>query len=225
MRRNMTALFIGYFLLFFVSCLILLEISKNAIAEITTRQPENSVLLKIGPFSIMNEFIERPPILNSEFVPQPEDKKMIDFSQPFVSDKQLECLTQNIYFEARGEGALGMQAVAYVTLNRVHSGRYPTSVCGVVYQGDRDVNGNRIPSKCQFSWTCDGTVKKIRQPWLWDDAQKVAKNVMLTYSKDKDPTYGSLFYHNTAVNSPFRNMSVIKTTMIGNHIFYRKKNI
>ena len=62
---------------------------------------------------------------------------------PALSDAELFCLVQNIYHEARGESAWGQLAVAYVTLNRVKSGIYPASICGVVYQLH------------QFAWTGD----------------------------------------------------------------------
>src|SRR5262249_45834810 len=48
--------------------------------------------------------------------------------------KAEKCLTNAIYFEARGEPVRGQIAVAQVVMNRVFSGYYPDSVCGVVYQ-------------------------------------------------------------------------------------------
>jgi len=61
-----------------------------------------------------------------------------------LSEDELGCLVENVYHEARGEGALGQAAVAYVTLNRVRSPDYPDTICGVVWQPG------------QFSWTEDG---------------------------------------------------------------------
>lgn len=139
-----------------------------------------------------------------------------------LSDIQLECLTRNLYFEARGEGEKGMEAVAYVTMNRVYSDKYPDSICAVVYQGQRNQKGEKI--NCQFSWTCDGTVKKIQQPLLYDKAKEVAFNVAKNYSLDVDPTKGSLFYHATYLKQPFKRMNVQRVVTIGNHVFYRKSN-
>ncbi len=135
---------------------------------------------------------------------------------------QLECLARNLYFEARGEGEKGMEAVAYVTMNRVYSDKYPDSICAVVYQGQRNQKGEKI--NCQFSWTCDGTVKKIQQPLLYDKAKEVAFNVAKNYSSDVDPTKGSLFYHATHLKHPFKRMNVQRVVTIGNHVFYRKSN-
>ena len=64
-------------------------------------------------------------------------------------EKSEKCLTNAIYFEARGEPVRGQMAVAQVIMNRVFSGYYPDSVCGVVYQ-----NANRR-NRCQFSFACD----------------------------------------------------------------------
>ena len=63
-----------------------------------------------------------------------------------------ECLAENVYFEARGQGAAGWVAVAQVTLNRVQDKRFPNTICEVVKQGLTYENGYPIKNKCQFSW-------------------------------------------------------------------------
>jgi hypothetical protein len=68
----MTALLIGYFLLFFVSFLIIVELSKNAIAEITMNKPQSAVVLKIGPFPVLDDLMSPPPIIESEFMIVPK---------------------------------------------------------------------------------------------------------------------------------------------------------
>jgi spore germination cell wall hydrolase CwlJ-like protein len=45
------------------------------------------------------------------------------------------CLVEAIYFEARGEGVVGMIAVGQVILNRVNDERFPRDVCSVVHAG------------------------------------------------------------------------------------------
>src|SRR5262245_39084047 len=59
-------------------------------------------------------------------------------------ERETKCLADAIYHEARSETEAGQMAVAEVVLNRVNSGKYPNSICGVVYQG-----ANR-PTGCQF---------------------------------------------------------------------------
>ena len=83
--------------------------------------------------------------------------------------KQEKCLAEAVYFEARGEAVRGQIAVAQVVMNRVFSGFYPTSVCGVVYQ-----NANRRLA-CQFTFACDGIPDVVREPDMWDRARKIAK--------------------------------------------------
>ncbi len=83
--------------------------------------------------------------------------------------KAERCLTDAIYFEARGEAVRGQIAVAQVVLNRSFSGYYPTTVCGVVYQ-----NKNRHLS-CQFTFACDGIRDVVKEPDMWERAEKIAK--------------------------------------------------
>jgi hypothetical protein len=83
--------------------------------------------------------------------------------------KSEKCLAEAIYFEARGEAVRGQIAVAQVILNRAFSGKYPDTVCGVVYQ-----NKHRHMA-CQFSFACDNHREVIREPDMWDRAQKIAK--------------------------------------------------
>jgi spore germination cell wall hydrolase CwlJ-like protein len=83
--------------------------------------------------------------------------------------KTERCLTDAIYFEARGEAVRGQIAVAQVVLNRAFSGYYPTTVCGVVYQ-----NKHRHLS-CQFTFACDGIRDVVKEPEMWERAKKIAK--------------------------------------------------
>jgi spore germination cell wall hydrolase CwlJ-like protein len=83
--------------------------------------------------------------------------------------KTERCLTDAIYFEARGEAVRGQIAVAQVVLNRAFSGYYPTTVCGVVYQ-----NKHRHLS-CQFTFACDGIRDVVKEPDMWERAKKIAK--------------------------------------------------
>lgn len=84
-------------------------------------------------------------------------------------DKQEKCLAEAVYFEARGEAVRGQIAVAQVVMNRVFSGFYPTTVCGVVYQ-----NAKRHLA-CQFTFACDGIPDVVREPDMWVRAKKIAK--------------------------------------------------
>lgn len=86
--------------------------------------------------------------------------------------KAEKCLSEAVYFEARGEPVRGQIAVAQVVMNRVFSGFYPNTVCGVVYQ-----NAHRHLA-CQFTFACDDVADVVREPDMWERARKIAKATM-----------------------------------------------
>jgi hypothetical protein len=53
---------------------------------------------------------------------------------PFFSDKDVECLARNIFYESGSEPLEGKVAVGLVTINRSQDPRYPNTICGVVHQ-------------------------------------------------------------------------------------------
>ena len=123
---------------------------------------------------------------------------------------EFQCLATALYFEARGEGGRGMASVGEVILNRVDSGSFPHSICGVVNQAG---NGG-----CQFSYTCDGQSDKVREPGAWDAATKVAKALMS--GAPRTLTAGATYFHTPAVR-PAWSKRFERTAQIGRHIFYR----
>ena len=123
------------------------------------------------------------------------------------------CLTEALYFEARGESLRGQIAVAEVILNRVDSKRYPNSVCGVVQQGQHRRNA------CQFSYNCDGKSNRIGNRKAFNKLGKLAYVMM--NGAERELTGDALFYHNNTVR-PRWSRKMVKTARIGRHIFYRK---
>lgn len=136
-------------------------------------------------------------------------------SQPQIDARQQNCLAQAVFYEARGESQRGQIAVAEVIMNRVRSGYYPTSICGVVYQGSHRATG------CQFTFTCDGSLNRTPRGRAWDRAQRVATAVMSGYTRPI--TQGATHYHTREVN-PVWNSGLVQTTSIESHIFYRFPN-
>src|SRR3546814_9660514 len=69
-------------------------------------------------------------------------------AMPDEADPQLNCLAGAIYFESKGEPLSGQLAVANVIMNRVESGRFPSTIFGVVTQRDQFsfVRGGKIPA-------------------------------------------------------------------------------
>ena len=143
-----------------------------------------------------------------------------------VDDKAVTCMAKNIFFEAAIESTAGKLAVAHVTLNRVDSKQFPNSVCEVVYEGPHYTasNGTQYPvrDRCQFSWYCDGKGDDPREgSRLWEDAQELAKYVLLRSEELPDITDGALFYHASYINVPNGWNKKKVTTKIDTHIFYR----
>ena len=134
--------------------------------------------------------------------------------------EQHHCLALNVYHEARSDSVLGQKAVGFVTLNRVHSSRYPDTICDVVYQAHLDSNGNPIRNKCQFSWWCDGKSDRPENQQAWVIAQQVADEVMQSYGVVEDFTEGATMYHASYVD-PFWSDSYDRTVRIDTHIFYK----
>jgi spore germination cell wall hydrolase CwlJ-like protein len=124
-----------------------------------------------------------------------------------------KCLSEALYYEARGEGAGGQKAVAEVVFHRMNRGNYGHSICAVVYEG-KDRPG------CQFSFTCNGDMKRAKQASAWRQAELLAANILTGQVSLKNSTGGALNYHAISV-SPDWAETMDKTTQIGNHIFYR----
>jgi spore germination cell wall hydrolase CwlJ-like protein len=143
-------------------------------------------------------------------ITQPDYASLIDTDR---AAREQRCLAEAIYFEARSEPEAGQAAVAQVVLNRVNSGLYPSSVCGVVYQ-----NRNRHLA-CQFSFACEGRSLRITEPDSWRQAVRVARQVTdgTTYLADiGDATH----YHANYVR-PFWAKRLKRMDRIGHHIFYK----
>lgn len=131
---------------------------------------------------------------------------------PDDAARAIDCLTAAVYYEARSESDEGERAVAQVVLNRVRDPAFPSSICGVVYQGSTRSTG------CQFSFTCDGSMNHPIQPTAWARARAVATGALagLVYA----PVGSATFYHANYV-SPWWATSMKQVAAIGAHIFYR----
>ncbi len=134
-------------------------------------------------------------------------------SQPAAAGgEEWRCLTEALYFEARGESVKGQFAVAEVILNRVGSARFPNSVCGVVQQGTGRLY------QCQFTYRCDGFKEVIHEKRAWIRVGKVAR--LMLDGAPRTLTEGATHYHTKAV-SPRWSRKFARTTTIGVHHFYR----
>jgi hypothetical protein len=123
-----------------------------------------------------------------------------------ADEKQINCLAENIYHEARGEPEKGMVAVTNVVMNRVHNDKFPKNPC--------DVIAEKTKKRCQFSWKC----KKVEPAKLDDEMIDIAEQA---YTNElPDVTGGALFFHANYVKPRWK---LKRTAVIGNHIFYKWK--
>lgn len=139
-----------------------------------------------------------------------------DAAQPFRANvlsqsRELDCLAQAVYYEARGETPAGQAAVAQVVLNRVRHPAFPKSICAVVFQGAQRGRG------CQFSFACDGSTRGPRETGAWERAKRVASRAF-----DGQVMAGvgnATHFHVTSVQPGWTNL--MRVAQVGAHVFYR----
>ncbi len=127
-------------------------------------------------------------------------------------DEPQECLAQAIYWEAGGEGREGMEALAWVVLNRRAHPDFPATVCEVVREGGEQPG-------CQFKFWCDGKSETPRHADLWAQALAVAAESL--DGRTTDPTGRALFFHAETLGAVPWKVPRERTTQIGRHIYYR----
>ena len=128
------------------------------------------------------------------------------------SSRELECLADAVYYEARGETPSGQAAVAQVVMNRVRHPAFPKSICGVVFQGAYHRTG------CQFSFACDGSMRHARDVGAWNRARKIAARAL---AGDIANQVGSATHFHTTSVSPVWGPRLMRVAQVGMHIFYR----
>ena len=128
------------------------------------------------------------------------------------NSREQHCLAQAIYYEARGESEIGQIAVAEVVVNRARSRHYPDIFCDVVFEGSWRSTG------CQFTFTCDGSLRNKPRGIAWQQARSIATQVMM--GVNRPITHDATHYHTDEV-APVWSASLVETTRIGSHIFYR----
>ena len=125
-----------------------------------------------------------------------------------------KCLAQAIYYEAATEPEQGQRAVAQVVLNRMRHPAYPSTVCGVVYEGW----SKRV---CQFSFTCDGSLRRQPMAALWAKADRTAGEML---DGGTEVSVGSATHYHADYVFPGWAPKLGKIKQIGRHIFYRFPN-
>ncbi len=136
-------------------------------------------------------------------------------ASPLESARQLDCMTQAVYFEARGETPRGQAAVAQVVMNRVANPSFPKTVCGVVFQGAAQGASHH---GCQFSFACDGSMRHGLEADAWDRARQVAERAL---SGAVLADIGSATHYHTTSVRPDWGPQMLRVAQVGLHVFYR----
>jgi hypothetical protein len=158
------------------------------------------------------------PALNPDMLEVYAQKKFVPTVKKVKLSKEEQlCLTQAIYHEARGESEAGQWAVANVIINRAFSKKFPTSICGVVFQ-----NADKGRYKCQFTFACDGRSDFGTEQAAWNRATKMAQVAVREFQAGDRPGVipnSALYYHTTSVAPNWSN-KLHQVAAIGSHVFY-----
>ncbi len=179
-----------------------------------------AIVLATASAAIGASLTSHPVMVNAVLTkPQPALTHVAQATAP-VADPAMSqllsehrCLSEVLYYEARGEGAQGEKAVAEVVFHRMNRGNYGHSICAVVYEG-----ANR--PGCQFSFTCNGDLRRAKEARAWDQAEQLAAQILTGQAWKKNETGGATNYHAVTVD-PVWAPTMEQTTQIGNHIFYK----
>lgn len=172
-----------------------------------------------------------PPLVTPSdlIVMAPEDARAANARQPFIggpvvsaapfrfagdnlaASRAADCLAAALLYEA-GDDAEGQRAVAQVVLNRARHPAFPASICGVVFQGAERATG------CQFTFTCDGALRRRYSDAAWQRARGIAIDAMT--GAVYRPVGLATHYHTDWVR-PYWSSSLDKLAQVGTHLFFR----
>lgn len=159
----------------------------------------------------------------------PEDARAANAQQPFVSGgfpsavpfrmsgdaaaqaRAVDCMAAAVLYEA-GDDAEGQRAVAQVVINRARHPAYPKSICGVVFQGSERATG------CQFTFTCDGALRRRYPDAVWQRARGIAIDML--NGAVFAPVGLATHYHTDWVR-PYWSPNLEKLAQVGTHLFFR----
>lgn len=144
-----------------------------------------------------------PTIDSSEVSDDASEKVAVADPAP-LDEAELTCMAKVVHHEAANQPRAGQLAVAQLIMNRLESGRFAGTVCGVVHQAGQFFNTNTYHP---------------RPDARWQTAVEVSREAMTGVTADVVP--GALFYHAAYQSAPrfFRSRQRVMT--LGDHVFYR----
>jgi spore germination cell wall hydrolase CwlJ-like protein len=183
-----------------------------------TAEQEELLAITRAPAQAQPTDIEQARLINAKL---PFSTAPVRPARPFnlvpvgTTDRQLaiECLTQAIYYEAGFEPLDGRRAVAQVVLNRLRHPAFPKTVCGVIYEGAAGAT-----TGCQFSFACDGALRRPPAAGAWREARQIAEAALNGYVM---AAVGEATHYHTDYVAPYWAPRLTKVKQIATHIFYR----
>ena len=192
-------------------------LSLTAVAALTAANGAMNESLPVSTFELPDSVFEAAKIENElTIIPDIQDVEaaprassladmVADHLGSETASRDEECLAVAVYFESRSEPLAGQLTVAHTVLNRAKSGRFPSSICGVVKQPSQFsfVRGGGFPafSRGSRDWREAVAIAKIAQDNMWESSAPNA-----------------LFFHATHVSPGWK---LKRIASVGNHIFYR----
>jgi len=168
-----------------------------------------------------NDFALKYLSLANEISGNPTEgsETLLGGAAPFVFSRGAEqrltaaqCLATAAWYEA-GDDPAGQRSVMQVILNRVRHPAFPSSVCGVVFQG------SELSTGCQFTFTCDGSLTKRKPPAAqWSRAFALSQRAL---SGDVDSSVREATHYHADYVQPWWSSQLQQVSKVGPHIFYR----
>ena len=141
-------------------------------------------------------------------------------------EDDLKLMAANIYYEARNQDVTGMEAVAYVALNRLRDGRFGRTLEDIItarsLRQSKKHPHKKVLGACQFSWVCETDIDPKNKA-KWEQSYSIAYRVMMYGSAEDDPTGGAIYYMNPKATKK-RWPHLQKTVAIGDHVFYKERS-
>jgi spore germination cell wall hydrolase CwlJ-like protein len=200
---------------------VVLCAGSAAVGAATVNRPHTDKVAAVTPAPVL-----RPTVVKAAAAPvaapvTAQPVRSVAASDPAMMQLLAEhrCLSEVMYYEARGEGQDGQMAVAEVVFHRLRHGRYGHSICAVVYEGA----GN---SGCQFSFTCNGELAQHKSASAWRSAEVLAARILTGQTALGDTTGNATHFHAASVSPDWAvDNGMERTAQIGNHIFYRQRSL
>ncbi|OYW45808.1 MAG: hypothetical protein B7Z08_00025 [Sphingomonadales bacterium 32-68-7] len=130
---------------------------------------------------------------------------------PLDQARATDCLALAAMAEA-GASDQGQRAVIQVVLNRARHPAFPSRICSVVFQGSERSTG------CQFTFTCDGSLRRSYGEDAWALARARAQQAL--EGQVYAPVGTATHYHTDWVH-PYWSSQLDKIARVDTHLFFR----